>query len=404
MKNKFPKVIILFIAISIIICSCAKNEQNSPLTHSGNKAKTMAVYNDVIYFFDGFSIYCTPSQNREAVTYPVCSDSLCSHQNEQCPLYLGMQPYLMAIDYQESAENDGYPIIYVSSNYVLPNTDMKSEGFRIIRYDTKSNKSTTILSKIPNPINCFYLYGDKIFYTQNDGDEGYNIYCTDKTTKNSFKLSNSKGDSYTIIGATESHIYYNDLSGNIYRATHELDDSEFVTASASVYGSSYIYDNCLYYASDVEVSATMGKTDVYTCTIYKKALSDISSNATLLFDGVLYNGMPYFFVYDKWAYYCLGEFNFIGEGFYYDIDNNKMGIDVYEEGCDKIYRFDLNEAADKPFIDLGDSHLYSFLNAHGDNIIIGTYTISSDLTEAFTRSTNQQIYNIKNKIFKQINP
>ena len=396
---KFFRILLLFF---LILTLSACNGNTLPATPTASKSKTIITYNDITYYFKDTTIYCSSSLSGNNQEYAVCSDSLCAHNLDSCPLFLGMRPYLMAIDPLESTENDDYPIIYVSSMYFSTSDTKNPLRYRIIRYDSKNNKSKVIASEIPNPINCFITYGDHIFYTTNDGDAGYNIYRTDKNSSQIFSLDNSSNTSYTLIDVTSDHVYYNDLSGNIYRSPLSLDSTEFVVSSASLYGSSYIFDDYLYYADNCIVTDVMGDTDVYSCSIFRKNLSDLTKSSDLYLNNILYNGMPYFFIYENYAYYCIGNYNYIGKGFNYDLDNKKIELDVYSDGSNKIYQSNLTLSSEPIVIDLGNECLGTFYHGEGNNIIISTYESEFDLSKEYVFSTKNISYNFTNNSFSPI--
>lgn len=375
--------------------SCDSPPPSIPV--SSSNSKTLITFNNTAYYFKGTTIYCYSSENNQE--YAVCSDSLCSHNTDTCPLYLGMQPYLMAIDPSESKENDDYPIIYISSMYFSTSDANKPLRYRIIRYDSKNNKSKVVVSDIPNPINCFISCGNYIFFTTNDGDAGYNIYRAEKNSSRILTLENPSKTSYSLIDVASDHVYFNDLSGNIYRSPLSLESTEFVVSSASLYGSSYICDNYLYYANNCIVADVMGNTDVFSCSIFRQDLSDLTKSSELYLNNILYNGMPYFFVYENYAYYCLSDYNYIGKGFNYDLDNKKIELDVYSDGSNKIYQLNLTLSAEPNIIDLGNEYLGSFFHGEGNNIIISTYEADFDLSKEYAFSTQKKSYNFTNDIF-----
>lgn len=102
------------------------NEFISDPTERCYKGNTAYVYDGYLYAYvrpQGEIIAILNKYNlndagsvEELTGVPVCSDVLCEHNDEDCPLYAKALPYYIAIDEYETEKNGGAPIIYVASN------------------------------------------------------------------------------------------------------------------------------------------------------------------------------------------------------------------------------------------------------------------------------------------------
>ncbi len=101
------------------------NEFISDTTERCYKGDTACVYADYLYtyvaetppyiIFNKFNLN-DAGNVKELSGVPVCSDVLCEHNNEDCPLYVKALRNFVVIDEYETEKNGGAPIIYVASN------------------------------------------------------------------------------------------------------------------------------------------------------------------------------------------------------------------------------------------------------------------------------------------------
>ena len=269
----------------------------------------MQIYNNKLYYFDGFTIYYKRLNDLSAEPMPLCSDTLCDHGTSGCPLFLGQMQYALAIDENETVANNNYPIVYISSNWAEYKPELgkwDGDGYRIVRYDSAKNTYQNVISQISNPLGNFCLYKNYIFYTVNDGDAGNNIYAVTKDGKNKYSLDNPECNVYTIIGVEDDMVYYMDMLENIYKSDIELKTRTLLLSQTnSGWGSAYVYGGYLYYADDVNVVYIAGTSEVYDCKIYRTSLEKTSVDSReLVIEKVLHYGLPYIFKVKNKIYFC----------------------------------------------------------------------------------------------------
>lgn len=398
------KIRVLTLIITLVLLSTVAVSCGTPAgEQEGSLSRTMKIYGDKLFYFDGFTVVYKNLDNPSSDVYPLCSDSLCSHDNASCPLYLGMQVYLMAIDKKESEKNDGYPVLYISSLW-CESIGENIDGYRIIRYDSKTNTSKTIISKIANPINSFYVYGEYIFYTSNDGDNGYNIYVIKKDGSRKIALDNPEQNSYALVGAYGQFIYYTDFLGNLYFSDFKLNQKTFVKQTKSIFGACYICDGYLYYADDISIVDRMGNTDVYNCNIYRIALNTEVTEAPAepVLENVFFDGTPYIFKGQDIFYYCIPDYKYVGQGFYYDLNDEKQNIDIYYNGSDSIYSFNPKNGETNLVFKNNGYNFQIYYDASEKYIIYSMYKVNEDLSVPYGPVHELFCYNIKTKDFYTI--
>lgn len=385
------KIIMIIITVILLLTTSCKKNSIIYENYQCSLSSTMKIYGNRIYYFDGgkCTVYYKRLNDLSIEPTPLCSDTLCSHDTSKCPLFLGMAPYHMAIDENETAANNNYPIIYISSNWAEYKQELgkwDGDGYRIVRYDSAKNTYETVVSKVSNPIGSFCLYKDYIFYTVNDGDAGNNIYAVTKDGKNKYMLDNPDNNSYVIIGAEDDNIFYMDMLGNIYKSDLKLKTNMLLLPQTkSGWGSAYIYNGYLYYADDVNVVAVLGTTDIYNCLIYRIPVIDAENvSPEPVIENVLHFGiLPYVFQVNNKIYFCKPNPQYIGLGFYYDIyTKERKDADVFSVGG-TIYSYDMDTGETYLEIENEEYDMGIFYGGSDSYIAYRLFEIHKDLDQPF---------------------
>ena len=392
---------LIMILILLISCKNTNNLDNNGITiNEPNKnSKTIQIYNNRLYYFNGYTVIYKRLDDLSIDAIPLCSDSLCGHNSKSCPLFLGWRFYkILAIDKEESIKNKNYPIIYLS--YWSANSESSLDGnYRISRYDSAKNITEVIVSKVPNLITSFYLYEKYVFYITDDGDSGHNIHVITKDGKNKYSLDNPNNNSYIFVAAENDLVYYSDWFGNIYMSDIKLQTSTLLLKTNSTMGTAYIYNGYLYYADDYDVAATMGTTEIMNCNFYKISLDNLNAIPEKIIENVFFSILPYCFVVDNKLYYCQAVPEYIGLGFCYNIDSKKQDFDFYFNGTGTIYSYDMTTGKICVEIENNGFDLLTFYGGDKNYIIYDLYRVQTDLTKPYSNfdDTPLFIYNIINK-------
>lgn len=191
--------------------------------------------------------------------YPICTDSAHDHDGEEDPEgCLDNKVAEFLIDAYES--NGGSPIVYhtvfggFEGDANLADKDGKCE---IIRYDTANMTAEAVVS-IDDGITDVMTYDKWVFFMSCTADGVYSMNVVSKKGGNITTLEVGK-HGWTLMWANDDHVYYRDTAGNIYRATLDLQNPEFIyyaesiSAMDSEYIGTFIHGEYLYFEADYEI-------------------------------------------------------------------------------------------------------------------------------------------------------
>ena len=192
--------------------------------------------------------------------YPICTDSSHDHDGKEDPEgCLDNKVDTFLIDAHESA--GGSPIIYrtrldgfADSDEDIIESDGKSE---IIRYDTANMTAKAVVS-IDDGITDVMTYDQWVFFMSCTADGVYSINVASKKDGKLKTLEVGK-HGWTLMWANDDHVYYQDTAGNIYRATLDLKNPEFIFYAETISAmdpdriGTFIHGNYLYYEADYEI-------------------------------------------------------------------------------------------------------------------------------------------------------
>ena len=186
-------------------------------------------------------------------TYSICPDDSHPHglQEEPEGECLDYKIGSFLVDAYESA--GGSPIIYRTrflNTGISPNEGVT----QIIRYDTGNMKGET-LAAVSDEITGVMSYDQWVFFMTRTSDGVYSINIVSKKGGDVTSLEVGK-HGWTLMYADDNYVYYQDTAGNIYRATLDLQNPEFIfyaesiSAMNSEYIGTFIYKGYLYYEAD----------------------------------------------------------------------------------------------------------------------------------------------------------
>lgn len=187
--------------------------------------------------------------------YYVCGDETHNHGLEDPTVTcLGYKTGGFLIDAYESAGET--PIIY-RGRYVGFEASGNAVCGEIIRYDTGNQTDEVIVSTSDN-IEYMMAYDQWLFFMTVNADGVYSINVISKKGGDITSLEVGK-HGWNFMWANDDYIYYQDSAGNIYRATLDLKNPEFIYYAESIaamepdYIGTFIHGNYLYFESDYEL-------------------------------------------------------------------------------------------------------------------------------------------------------
>ena len=227
-------------------------------------------------------------------TYSVCTDNSHDHNSEDDPVGCfdyGVGSFL--IDAYES--NGGSPIIY-RTRILDADIEAKDEYGQIIRYDTGNLTGETLVS-VSDLIGDMMTYDQWVFFVTNDAE---GIYSINVVSKQGGEVKSLKKDKYgcSLLHADDHYVYYQDNAGNIYRATLDLQNSEFVYYAETISAmqpdriGTFIHGDYLYFEADYETvpySVGLDTINFAKHSIRRVSLNNLNGASELVAENVLDN-------------------------------------------------------------------------------------------------------------------
>ncbi len=299
---KKTAIVLLIFVITFSFVSCG----NNPTDKSGTTAKqagSAAFYNDQFFFFKGDQlVYLDLSDDDKLEEMSLCADSLCTHDNMTCPGYFpSWRSQLVAVDEDASRNNRGYPILYISCCF---KNEKYEEDNQIIKFDMRTNTKEIILENNPEPLSGMWLHGDRIFYTARD--QGLDLFSINIETKKQLHLPNDEKKAYYLGGADETHVYFTDHDGGIYRAPLDLSSQEKIGDSFTN-GRVYVFDDKICYTDNLHIMVELDGIKFAACNLYSLPKDDLTAEPSLLISDISYVGTPALFQYGNKLAYCPSE-------------------------------------------------------------------------------------------------
>ena len=157
------------------------------------------------------------------------------------------------IDAYES--NGGSPIIY-RTRVLDGSVSAEDEYGVIVRYDTGSLTGETLVS-VSDAIDDVMTYDQWLFFTTLNAKGVYILNVIAKTGGDITSLELGK-HGWNLMWANDDYIYYQDSAGNVYRATLDLQNPEFIYYAETIsvmepnHIGTFIHGDYLYFESDYE--------------------------------------------------------------------------------------------------------------------------------------------------------
>ena len=219
----------------------------------------------------------------------ICPDETHNHGTREkpdgdCPDY---KVGSFLIDAYES--NGGSPIIYHTKHFGF-DVSLEDAYGEIVRYDTGNMKNETIVST-PDAIDGVMTYDQWIFFTTVNAEGVFFLNSIPKKGGDVTTLELGK-HGWTLIYANESHVYYQDSANNVYRATIDLQNSEFIFYAETIsikspnHNGIFIYNDYLYFESDYEMISAYNF-NYAKHTIRRVPLDNLCGESELVAENVL---------------------------------------------------------------------------------------------------------------------
>ncbi len=304
------------------------------------------IYGDNIFLFEDATVKNYNVNDLENGAVPLYHDALASYTEN--PLY---NILFFAVDPIATAQNEGEPVLIMSKRtfHVDEAEQRMYELTTIFFYNTLTGEIVTVKDDIEESLQSLCLYGDKIIYTTNEGELGYNIHMLDKDGGNYIKMDNPDSALYRVHTVYGDRIYYGTDAGQLYSCSLTFDDAQYIcdfvlAITPFVAGGSIVYCDNLDF---VEYNATE-----YQCfDVCRRSFSDLSTAETVIED--IYVGMD-----------C-------GDNFYYYLCSPRSVSEKnVDRGTNILYKYSFESKQSSVVYDLGDALVTRIYTAISDDYIL----------------------------------
>ena len=222
----------LLLMLLLVLTSCGSDMEGL----TGIQGRYDACWSGNTYFYIGTSAVGSDKirfqriDNIQETGLPVYSNLL--SEGEDPFADVATFSYIME-DPWATERNDGLPVLILIASYWQTATEPARQA--ILSYNTATNKVTTIVENY-NPMGSkgFFLYGDILYYTTDDGDQGVNVNRINVDGSNHSRMENPNGDSYTLLSVSDGTLYYaNDNERVVYASA--LDFSNEIKVAENVH-------------------------------------------------------------------------------------------------------------------------------------------------------------------------
>lgn len=366
---KYLAMLVLLCTLSAVLGACADSGDKAEFYSGSTK---LQLYGDTLYILKDTTLYARLLNNPEMGEVPVCSDSLCSHYDENCPLLFIDGRANIVIDKRESDENKNMPVIYYAYNdkyYDFKKNVLVDNGYAIKRYDAGTNVSTYIVKGNTEIINQIYMYGDTIYYQVNNSESGYHLEAVDKSGGNRRVLDFDGNISKVLYADDESVIFFGD-KGEMYLTDPALSKCEFLMKTNA--HDVYISGGYVYYPDDISVYDTIGGNEFEKCSVYRVPIMENTDAAPecVLKDVFYYFGSPIGVMDDKHFVFAKPEVALFGSGWKYDANGEVQNINVYAYNSGNIYAYNTEDGTVSQVIDIDGYDVLSYYTFTEDYAII----------------------------------
>ena len=367
---KYLAMLVLLCTLSAVLAACADSGDKAEFYSGSTK---LQLYGDTVYILKDTTLYARLLHNPEMGEVPVCSDSLCSHYDENCPLFFGGLAAYMLLDKRESDENKNMPVIYFVYHDIYwdyKKSTTVDNGYAIKRYDAGTNVSTDIVKGYIDNIMQICLYGDTIYYLVYNSESGYHLEAVDKNGGN-HRILNCDHEVFAVRYADENTVLCTDMAGNLYRTDPALSKCEFFMKSNADYGLVYISGGYVYYPDDISVYDTIGGKEFRKCSVYRvPIMGNTDAVSECVLNDVFYSGSPIGVMDDKHFVFAKPEVALFGSGWQYDVNGEVQNINVYAFNSGNIYAYNTEDGTVSQVIDIDGYDVLSYYTFTEDYAII----------------------------------
>lgn len=352
-----------------VFTSCSKSN-DAEMSRLISGSVKISLYHDVVYKRDGTTIKAMSLSDESLEPVFVCSDSLCTHDNKGCPLFLGDNSSSMIVDSSESGAN-GMPVIYVAYHdmyYDAEENQVVNNGYAIKKYNMRTNTSLDLVSGYEEGISQLYLYQDTIYYLV-----GYYGSChleSIGTNGDGHKVLDCDNEAFSVGNIVDGTLYYSDISGKLYKSDIDLSYSEFMMETACEFGGAMVSSQYIYYPDDIQIFDTIEGRDFRRCSVYRVPLADVSAEPELVLSDVLYQGFsPICPVGDTEFLYFKPEISYLGRSWYLDYKGERQDSDIFSINGGKEYKYHTDTGEEELAIHIPGYDILSYF-AYGDGYYI----------------------------------
>ncbi|MBR2635365.1 MAG: DUF5050 domain-containing protein [Clostridia bacterium] len=215
--------------------------------------------------------------------HPWVDDALAS-EGEKPFQYIAKNFFL--VDEAATSRNEGHPILIIYYRY---NVDGRpgAYGYRLSKFDTLTDKETVILENPPGGLIGFMLYKNTIYYTVNEGADGYSKYSVNTDGSDHKQIRKASLDFENIHLIYDDKIYYSKGTGKqLYRSNLDFTEEEYLLDHDSHSGE-FVSEGYYYYCDRAgEMKVPGGDRIISTYNLYRRPLSDWKREGELVLENV----------------------------------------------------------------------------------------------------------------------
>lgn len=368
MKLRITFIVLAF-SLTFFCFSCSTPADDT--SRFSSSAGRGAVYNGLYYSFSENTISYIDCE-IDISPISLCADTLCAHNDTSCPAFFpDYGKRLMVVDSSTSDKNKKFPIFYISCCF--------GDDNKIVRFDSKTNQSTILVSNIPNVIQSLWLYDNLLYYTSFENDGQLNIQAYDMSSDTTYQLNNTNKLRYYIGGIDDFHIYFTDYDGNVYRAPHDLSSSEYICSSVTC-GKVYISDNDIFFLADIRVGSIVEGTNFLACDLVSIPKNDINASPEIVLENISYISVPIIFKHHNTFFYCVCD-NVSAQNALEKFDskeNTTSTVQMFDDGTSSIYIYDLESKQSTTMIEDSDYNLGMFFAANDQFFVYSGFPYAID--------------------------
>ncbi|MBQ4037658.1 MAG: hypothetical protein IJC84_05980 [Clostridia bacterium] len=348
-------VLIVTLVIALFVCGLflLKKDQVNGLT-SGDRfiAGTRDVICGQYYFFEKDGVFCYRLLDSEvSETLPIFNDVLADGTDNPFPHISGYYSMLVASSLE--SESEKAPVLVIAHGYIERpiGSEKPRYLYRIVSFDMSTQQVYVIKDSITSSVQSLSLYKDRIFFTTNEGDLGYDMHTVQTNGTNYRKIENANGDFFRILYAAEGRVYcYKEGLKELYSCDIDLNEFNYLF-NIELIPEMFVNDGFIYYSTNHQGGETDGKHWVY-CDLYRRPLSDISKEELLL------------------SKVTVGR-NEGNKFYFYSFENAALSDDGYDAyGTSVLYAFDLKTKQRTTIYDFKSENVQTEYVAISDKYLI----------------------------------